>query len=83
VKKAIEGFPEIVKYQIVVSRSDHRDELTLTIELKQDDVNKNELNILLQKRIKNCCLLKIDEIIFADSGTIIGEKILIDKRIWD
>ncbi len=83
VRKAIENFSEVSKYQIVVSRPAYRDELTLAIELKQDDVNKNELGKLLQKSVKDHCLLKIDEIKFTDSGTINGENILIDKRIWD
>lgn len=83
VKKAIESFSEVSKYQIIVTRSAHRDELTLSIELKHDDVNKNKLGNLLQKSVKEHCLLKIDEIKFIAGGTIKSEKILIDKRIWD
>ncbi len=83
VRKAIENFSEVSKYQIIVSRSAYRDELTLAIESEQDDVNKNELEKLLQKSVKEHCLLKIDEIKFIAGGTIKDEKIVIDKRIWD
>lgn len=82
-KKAIGSFSEVSKYQLVVSRPAHRDELTLAVELTSRDVKKDELIQSLQESFKQHCLLTIDEVRFVPSGTIFGEKILVDKRKWD
>lgn len=82
-KKAIESFPEVSKYQLVVSRPAHRDELTLAVELASGDVRKDELIQSLQESFKQHCLLTIDEVRFVPNGTISGEKILVDKRKWE
>lgn len=83
VKKALDSFAELSKYQLVVSRRAHRDELTLKIELAQKDVDIDDLAKSLKERFKDKCLLKIEKVDFVPIGTISGEKIVIDKRNWD
>ena len=83
VRKAIDYFSEISKYQLVISRAAHRDEMTLSIELAEENAKKAALFNAVQKNFKEHCLLKIDEVKIVPRGTISGDKIVIDKRTWD
>lgn len=83
VRKSIDCFSEVSRYQLAVSRRAHRDELTFFIELKQEDINKENLSHSIQESFKKNCLLKIDEVKFVPYGTISGEKVVVDQRKWD
>lgn len=82
-KAAIGCFPEVIKYQLVISRPAHRDDLILFIELAHQDVTKDDLIHSLQRSFKEHCLLTIDEVKFVPAGTISSDKILVDNRKWD
>jgi len=83
VRKSIDCFSEVSRYQLTVSRPAHRDELTFFIELKQEDINKENLSHSIQESFKKNCVLRIDDIKFVPFGTISTEKIIVDERKWD
>lgn len=83
VRKAFDCFSEVSKYQLIVSRPAHRDELTLIIEPAREELIKDDLFNAMQKSFKEHCLLKIDEIKIVPPRTISGDKIVIDQRTWD
>lgn len=83
VKKTVEAFSEISKCQLRVSRLEHRDELTLFIELGKDRVSDDRLLHSVQAAFKENCLLKLDKVDPVPRGTISGEKMILDERKWE
>lgn len=83
VKKTVEAFSEISKCQLRVSRREHRDELTLSIELGNDQVSNDHLLHSIQEAFKENCLLKLDKVDPVPRGTISGEKMILDERKWE
>lgn len=74
-------FPELGNFQIVVSRVEYRDHLTLRIELKQEILNRKMLRRSLSEKFKDVCRLSSDEIIFLEPGGLANEKkIIVDQR---
>jgi len=74
----------VSRFQIVVSRSGQRDEMTLKIELKDEAVDREELADDLNKRFQNLCRVKIDQIEFVEKGTIPEEhQKIVDERAWE
>lgn len=83
VQEAIVKCPQVSKYQIVVTRPAHRDEMTLKVELVDETINKEELLQNLHQSIQEICLLKMDKIEFVAKGTIPEErKIIVDERVF-
>jgi phenylacetate-CoA ligase len=83
VRKGLERFQEVSKFQVLVGRRSHRDTLTLVVERPREDAETDLLEQNLRDSFKEHCLLKIDEIRFVPAGTITDEKIIIDERKWD
>ena len=80
---AILSLEPISRFQIVVGRREHRDEMTLKAELKDDAVDKEKLADDLNRRFQDACRLKIDSIEFVGKGTIPEEhQIIVDERSW-
>lgn len=74
-------FPELGDFQIVVSRVEYRDHLTLKIELKEELLKKEMLRRSLSKKFKDVCRLSPDEIIFLEPGGLANEKkVIVDQR---
>jgi phenylacetate-CoA ligase len=74
-------FPELGDFQIVVSRVEYRDHLTLRIELKEEISNREMLRRSLSEKFKDVCRLSPDEIIFLEPGGLANEKkVLVDQR---
>ncbi len=83
-EQAIMGFNQVSKYKLVVGRRQHRDEMTLKIELKDVSADKARLSADINQKFQDICRIKIDRIEFVDAGNI-GEKQpgIVDERKWE
>ncbi len=81
-RKVFECVSEVSKYQLVASRQEQRDEMTLLIEFKEVCNNKDMVIDNIKSRFKKACILKIDDVKMVQTGTIEGEQIIVDKRTW-
>jgi phenylacetate-CoA ligase len=83
-EQAIMGFSQVARYQLVVGRKEHRDEMTLRVELKDQSADKARLSLDINNKFQDICRIKIDSIDYVDAGTI-GEKQpgIKDERKWE
>jgi phenylacetate-CoA ligase len=83
-EQAIMGFGKISRYQLIVGRREHRDELILKAECKESGADKAKLSLDINNKFQDICRIKIDKIEFMAAGTI-GEKEagLKDERKWE
>jgi phenylacetate-CoA ligase len=83
-EQAIMGFGQVARYQLVVGRRQHRDEMTLKLELKDSRADKAKLSIDINQKFQDICRIKIDKIEFVEPG-IISEKQqgIVDERKWE
>jgi len=81
---ALSKFSEVAKYQAVVTRPVHRDELVLKVELKsEEEVNKEKLVEELKKAVKGAVRIRLDRMEFVAKGVIPEEhKLIVDERIY-
>jgi len=80
---AIAKCSEVYRCQAVVTRPGHRDELTLHVELKDENIDKDKLIQLLCKEVQEAVRIKVDKVEFVVRGTIAdGSKSIIDKRVY-
>ncbi|MGD0779718.1 MAG: AMP-binding protein [Dehalococcoidales bacterium] len=83
-EQAILGFSQVARYQLVVGRREHRDEMTLNVELKDSGVDKNRLAVDINNKFQDICRIKIDKIEFVATGTITDKQQGIsDERKWE
>ncbi len=83
VKQVADKFPEVMAYQLVVTREGHRDVMTLVCELKEQGADAGELTGRMQAAMKD--ILRISgEVDFQQPGTLSKDcKIIDDRRKWD
>jgi phenylacetate-CoA ligase len=75
--------PEIGKYQVLVTRSEHKDEMTFRIELKEEVFQSEKLKEEIEKSIRDVTKLRGD-VQFVPKGTIPdGAKKIEDQRTWE
>jgi len=83
-EQAIMSFSQVARYQLVVGRQQHRDEMTLKLELKDSGADKARLQVDINQKFQDICRIKIDKIEFVDSGTIPEKQLgIIDERKWE
>ena len=83
IEEVIRKFPEVSRFQVYVSRSGHRDEWAINLELKEE-VDREKFLESLQKSIQESCRVKPDKIEFVSQGTIAeGAKKIVDQRTWE
>ncbi len=76
-------YPEVDKYQVVVTRTDYTDEMTFLVELADESVDKARLKGRLEKDIQDALNLK-GEVEFVRRGVIFDKARKIeDKRKWE
>ncbi|MFC1913713.1 phenylacetate--CoA ligase family protein [Chloroflexota bacterium] len=81
---AITSLSPVAAFQLVVGRREHRDDLTLKVELGDEAVDRKKLSEDLQKRFQDACRIKIDRIEFVARGTIPAEQPnMVDERTWE
>ena len=79
------GFEPISRFQIIVTRQEQRDEMTLKIELKREarEEEKRRLAEDLNNRFQDICRVKIDRVDFVAKGTIPEQyQKIVDQRSW-
>jgi phenylacetate-CoA ligase len=82
-EQVILDFELVSRFQLVVSRKEQRDVLTLRVELISEDTDKNKLVDDLNTRFQNICRVKIDRIEFVKTGIIPEEyQRIVDERSW-
>ncbi len=83
-EQAIMGFSQVARYQLVVGRREHRDEMTLKVELKDTCIDKEKLSLEINNKFQDICRIKIDRIEFVAPGTLSDkEKGIKDERKWE
>ncbi len=83
-EQAIMGFGQAGRFRLTVGRRQHRDEMTLTLELKDAGADKTKLAADLNQKFQDTCRVKIDKIEFVDSGTIPEKQQgIVDERKWE
>jgi phenylacetate-CoA ligase len=83
-EQAIMGFGKISRYQLIVGRREHRDELILKAELKDSGADRAKLSLDINNKFQDICRIKIDSIEFVDTGTIAEKQQgLKDERKWE
>jgi len=76
-------YPEVDKYQVVVSRSGYVDEMTFLVELADDSVDRDLLKGRLERDIQEALNVK-GKIEFVRKGVIFDKhKKIEDKRRWE
>jgi len=72
-----------VKFQVVITRSAHKDLLTVRLQPVDIGVDHNELQVRFEEIFQEICTVKVDKIEFVKPGTLIeGDKLIVDERIW-
>lgn len=84
IQEGMAKFPEVSRFQTVVRRVGHRDEMTIRVELANEAVDREKLSDALAKSINEITKLKLDGIEFVAKGTIPEvHKIVVDERTWE
>jgi len=83
-EQAIMSFSQVARYQLIVGRRQHRDEMTLKVELKDSMADKARLSVDINQKFQDICRIKIDKIEFVDTGTISEKQQgITDERKWE
>jgi phenylacetate-CoA ligase len=76
-------FPIVTNYQVVVTRKEYRDEMTIYIELKEEVADKIGLKKRLEGEVQEVLKVK-GEVVFTVKGGIPDRaKKIDDRRIWE
>ncbi len=83
VQQVAQKFPEVMAYQLVVTREGHKDVMTLTCELQDQSADKQALAAKMEEAMKE--VLRVSgRVEFRDPGSLPeGCKIIDDRRTWD
>jgi phenylacetate-CoA ligase len=83
VDEVMAKFPIVVNYQVVVTRKEYRDEMTIYIELKEEVADKIGLKKRLEGEVREVLKVK-GEVVFTVRGGIPDRaKKIDDRRIWE
>ncbi|MFA5309769.1 MAG: AMP-binding protein [Dehalococcoidales bacterium] len=83
-EQSIMSFPQVARYQLVVGRRLHRDEMTLKLELKDAGVDTGKLSLDINDKFQDICRIKIDRIEVCTPGTIPEKSpAILDERKWE
>jgi phenylacetate-CoA ligase len=81
--EVVSKHPQIAKYQVVVTRREHKDEMTFRIELKEEVSQPEKLKEEIERSIRDVMKVRGD-VQFISKGTIPdGAKKIEDQRTWD
>jgi phenylacetate-CoA ligase len=80
-KAATSAFPQIERIQAIITRPDHKDVVTIHIQLKEGAA-EDGLGDKLKDLAQNAVRLRIDEIVFVDEIDT-KARMIVDQRDWD
>lgn len=76
-------FPQIARYQVRITRSAHKDEMTFLAELRREDGELTELKEGIEKSVRDVMKVR-GEVQFVPKGTIPdGARKIEDQRTWE
>ncbi|MCS6835597.1 MAG: phenylacetate--CoA ligase family protein [Anaerolineae bacterium] len=81
-RTAAAAFPAIDKIQAIITRPEHKDVVTLRVELKEG-AEANNLGEQLMAAAQNAVRLRVDQVEFVPPGTIGNERLVRDDRKWE
>lgn len=77
-------FPEVARFQAVITRPEQRDDFTLRLEVADPSADQAALGEALLEAIPSVCRVKPDRVEFVETGTISAEaQKVVDERSWD
>ena len=83
VDEVMARFPWVANYQIVVTRKEYRDQMTVYIELKEEVADQASLKRRVEKEMEEVLKVK-GEVVFTVRGGIPDRaKKIDDRRIWE
>jgi phenylacetate-CoA ligase len=83
-EQAITSFSQVARFQLIVGRRQHRDEITLKLELKESDIDTAKLSQDINQKFQDTCRIKADKIEFVEPGSIPEDKQgIVDERKWE
>ena len=83
VDEVMAKFPGIANYQLVVTRKDYRDEITIYLELREEVADRTGLKGRVDGEVKEVLRVR-GEIVFVQKGGIPDRsKKIDDRRIWE
>jgi phenylacetate-CoA ligase len=83
-EQAITASEQVSRYQLVVGRRQHRDEMTLKIELKDKNADKTSVTESINKKFQDVCRIKLDRVEVVGEGDIPEDKQgIVDERKWE
>jgi phenylacetate-CoA ligase len=75
--------PQISKYQVVVTRKEHKDEMTFQVELKDEVSQPERLKSEIEQSIRDVMKVR-GGVQFVLKGTIpVGANKIEDRRTWE
>ena len=81
--EVISRYPEVFKYQVVITRENHKDIMTFVVELKEDVSQPDIIRGRIERDIKDMLTIK-GVVQIVPRGTIPDlQKKIEDKRSWD
>ena len=81
--EVVSKHPQIAKYQVVVTRKEHKDEMTFRIELKEEVHDPEKLREVIENSIRDVMKVR-GNVEFVPKGTVPeGGKKIEDQRTWD
>ena len=76
-------FPEIFKYQVIVTRKAHTDVMTFVAEVKDETVDKKLLKGRLEKAIREMLALKGEVEVVGPGSIPDWHQKIVDRRTWE
>jgi len=81
--QVVARFPEIARYQVIVTRRGHRDQMTFRLEVEETVENREKLKRELREAIREVMKLRA-EVEIVPPGTIPeGARKIEDQRTWE
>jgi phenylacetate-CoA ligase len=81
--EVISRYPEVFKYQVVITRENHKDIMTFLVELKEETSQPHVIRSRIERDIKDMLTIK-GVVQIVPRGTIPDlQKKIEDKRRWD
>ena len=81
--EVVARFPEIVRYQVMVTRTGHQDEMTFQVELGPAGGGSSDLISRVESTIREVMKLRGDVAIVPPGTIPDGAKKIVDRRRWD
>ncbi len=83
VDEVMAKFPMVANFQVVVTRKDYRDEMTIYVELKEEPADKADLKRRIESEVQEVLKVKGEVLFTAKGGIPDRAKKIDDRRIWE